>query len=123
MPGSLVGVDAVASERYAVPLPRRPRRAVSRTVRLHGEFTRDQAARLGAKLRAALNGFPSFIEVDFSDVSYLSPDACGPLLRAAAVAQRAGVGFVLTGLSPHDLQTLRTLGAQRLGVSFGVTPK
>lgn len=90
-------------------------------LRLHGELIRDKAGYLGRKLHAALDGLAPAGEVDFSAVTYLSPDACGPLLGAAVDAQRAGIDLVFTRVSPHALRTLRTLGFQRLGVQFTTT--
>jgi anti-anti-sigma factor len=65
-------------------------------VRPHGEVTAQTATGNRQRLLRALAKGPDVLEIDLSQVTYLTPDGCGPLLAAANVARSVDAHLVIS---------------------------
>lgn len=90
----------------------RPRRERT-VVRLKGDLGTASVKHTSRVLRAALRGTPSVVEVDFSRVTHLSPEAVLPLFLAARGARGQGTRFVIVRAHGQPAVMVRRMGLER----------
>ncbi|MEU7510716.1 STAS domain-containing protein [Streptomyces sp. NPDC042898] len=89
-----------------------PRRERS-VVRLKGDLGTASVKHTSRVLRAALRGTPSVLEVDFSRVTHLSPEAVLPLFLAARGAHGQGTRFAIVRAYGQPATMVRRMGLER----------
>ncbi|MEV0529874.1 STAS domain-containing protein [Streptomyces sp. NPDC050439] len=90
----------------------RPWRA-HEVVRLRGEIDDRSVTATGRRLLDALSAGPEVLEVDLTQVTYLSPAGTAPLFTALRAARSRGSRLVITHAGGRVEATLREVGLYR----------
>lgn len=83
-------------------------------VRLHGELDARSAVTTGGLLARLIDAGPQVLEVDLSEVTYLSPDGCTALFIALRAARARGTRLVVTHADERARAVLHQIGLTRV---------
>lgn len=82
-------------------------------VRLHGDLGLRNADTTGLRLARVIDTGPDVLEVDLTEVNYLSPDGCGAFFTALRAARASGVRLVITHPNERAQVVLWQMGLTR----------
>ncbi|MFE7276099.1 STAS domain-containing protein [Streptomyces sp. NPDC057623] len=82
-------------------------------VRLHGDLGLRNADATGLRLVRVIDTGPDVLEVDLTEVNYLSPDGCGAFFTALRAARASGVRLVITHANERAQAVLWQMGLTR----------
>ncbi|WP_371658239.1 STAS domain-containing protein [Streptomyces sp. NBC_00280] len=82
-------------------------------VRLHGDLDVNNADATGRRLVRLVDGGAEVLEVDLTNVHYLSPDGCAALFMALRTAQAHSTRLVITHADERARSVLHQIGLSR----------
>ncbi|WP_406206300.1 STAS domain-containing protein [Streptomyces sp. NBC_01017] len=82
-------------------------------VRLHGDLGLRNADATGRRLVQVIDRGPDVLEVDLTNLKYLSPDGCGAFFTALRAARARGVRLVITHANERAQAVLWQMGLTR----------
>lgn len=82
-------------------------------IRLHGDLDARNAEATGRRLIRLIDAGPEVLEVDLTDVEYLSPDGCTALFMALRAARAHGTRLVVTHADDRAQSVLHQVGLSR----------